>query len=433
MGRIEYSKSLPIAADYDVLVVGGGPAGVCAAVSAARLGASTALVERYGVLGGNLTSGLVAPILGSVAPGTMRDELVSLLGVAGSDEVGELQLTHDFEAAKRTLADFVHGAGVELYLQTPVVDALMDGERMTGVVIGPKRGLCALTARAIVDASGDGDAAYFAGARYEMGRPGDALVQPVSLTFKLQNVRDDALTCIGEVDYVQYNGERFLDYTTRLASQGQLPPDAASVRSFRCAAPGERVINTTQLNRVNALDCGDLARAEVELRRQIDQVTEFLRTHVDGYQDCRVKSTPSTLGVRETRRFVGEYVLSDQDLRAGRRFPDAVVHRASFIVDIHNPTGSAQAEGVPEQVVPYDIPYRCLVPERVDSLVLSGRCISGTHRAHASYRVMSICMAIGEASGAAAALAAQAGVQPRELDPALIQRALQSRGAQLFD
>ncbi len=433
MNTVELRKSIPVMADYDVLVVGGGPSGVCAAVSAARLGAKTALVERYGVLGGNLTSGLVAPILGSVAPGTMRDELVNLLGVPGSDEEGQRQLTHNFEAAKRTLIEFVHNAGVKLHLQTPVVDVLMEENRVVGVVIGPKSGLCALTARVVVDATGDGDAAFFAGAEFEMGRPGDARVQPVTLTFKLENVQDDALTCIGELDYVQYNGERFLDYTTRMAAQGHLPRDAASVRSFRCANPGERVINTTQMNGINALDTGDVEHAELELRGQIDRVTEFLRKHVDGYQHCRVKSTPTTLGVRETRRFMGGYVLDDEDLRSGRRFSDVVVHNASFIVDIHNPTGSAQAEGVPEKVKPYDIPYRCLVPARVDGLLLSGRCISGTHRAHASYRVMSICMAIGEASGAAAALAARARVEPRSLDPRLVQQVLLSRGAALYD
>lgn len=433
MDTVSYQKSLKVAASYDVIVIGSGPAGICAAVSAARLGAKTALVERYGTLGGNLTNGAVSPILGSVAKGTLRDELVERLGVPDSDEIGATQQSHDIELAKRVLVEFAHEAGVKLYLQTPVVDTITQGDKVTGIVIGQKTGMCILQAKAFVDASGDGDVAYYAGAEYEMGRDGDSLVQPVTLMFRVQGVEEDALTCIGEVDYVEYKGERFLDYTTRHCKEGHLPPNAASVRSFRTLVPGERLINTTQANGISALLSDDIEKAEVDLRKQIDQVVEFLRKYVDGYQNCFVKSTANTLGVRETRRFMGLYQLHDEDLRHGRRFEDVVVHKASFIVDIHNPAGSAQAEGVPEEVTPYDIPLRCLIPKRVDGLVLSGRNISGTHRAHASYRVMSICMAIGEASGITAALAAQKGIEPRQVDYRDVQKVLLERGVNLFE
>lgn len=429
---VSYRKELQVKDQYDVVVVGSGPSGICAAVSAARMGARTALVERYGVLGGNLTVGAVAPILGSVSKGTMRDELVERLGVPGCDRVGATQQCHDFEKAKRVLVDFVHEAGVTIYLQTPVVDVIMDGDRVDGVVISTKTGLKVLRAKAFVDASGDGDVAYYAGAEYQMGREGDSLVQPVTLMFTVQGVEEDALKCIGEIDYVQYKGERFLDYTTRLCNEGHLPPNAASVRLFGTLIPGERLVNTTQANGIFAVNSEDVAKAEVDLRNQIDMVVEFLRRFVDGYQNCYVKSTAETLGVRETRRFIGEYILEDNDLRNGRRFEDVVVHKASFLVDIHNPTGSGQAEEVEEDVVPYDIPLRCLIPKRIDGLVLSGRCISGTHRAHASYRVMSICMAIGEASGVAAALAAKKGINPRDVGYKEVQKVLLDRGIDLF-
>ncbi len=432
IGSVSYQKSIEIAAQYDVVVVGSGPAGICAAVSAARLGAKTALIERYGTLGGNLTNGAVAPILGSVSKGTLRDELVARLGVPDSDETGVTQQTHDFEMAKRVLIDFAHEAGVKIYLQTPVVDAITEGKKVTGIVISQKTGMKLIRAKCFVDASGDGDVAYYAGAEYEMGRDGDSLLQPVTLMFRLQGVEENALTCIGELDHVTYKGERFLDYTTRFCKEGHLPPNAASVRSFRTSVPGERVINTTQSNGISALSSDDLEKAEIDLRTQIDIVTDFLRKHVDGYQNCFIKSTANTLGVRETRRFIGQYMLHDMDLRTGRRFEDVVVHKASFIVDIHNPTGSAQAEGVPEEVTPYDIPLRCLIPKSIDGLVLAGRCISGTHRAHASYRVMSICMAIGEAAGVAAALASCKEIEPRDIDFHEVQKVLSERGVQLF-
>ncbi len=430
---VTYQKSLQVAAYYDVVVIGSGPAGICAAVSAARMGAKTALIERYGTLGGNLTNGAVAPILGGVSRGTLRDELIVRLGVPDCDETGVTQQSHDFEKAKRVLVDFAHEAGVKLYLQTPVVDSIMDGDRLTGIVISEKTGMKVIRAKAFVDASGDGDVAYFAGAEYEMGREGDSLVQPVTLMFRLQGVEEDALTCIGEIDFVKYKGERFLDYTTRLCEEGHLPPHAASVRLFRTSVLGERVVNTTQSNGISALSIDDLEKAELDLRAQIDTVTEFLRKYVDGYQNCIVKSSANTLGVRETRRFVGEYKLDDMDLRIGRKFEDVVVHKASFLIDIHNPTGSGQAEEVEEEVPPYDIPLRSLIPKRVDGLVLSGRCISGTHRAHASYRVMSICMAIGEAAGVTAALAAHKDILPRDVDFHEVQKVLLERGVELFD
>lgn len=430
---VSYQKCLQVAAEYDVVVVGSGPAGICAAVSAARMGAKTAIIERYGTLGGNLTNGAVAPILGSVSKGTLRDELVTRLGVPDSDETGVTQQSHDFEKAKRVLIDFANEAGVKIYLQTPVVDTIMEDGRLTGIIISEKTGMKVIRAKAFVDASGDGDVAYFAGAEYEMGRDGDGLMQPVTLMFRLQGVEEDALTCIGEIDFVQYKGERFLDYTTRLCKEGHLPPNAASVRSFRTTIPGERIINTTQTNGITAVLSEDVERAEIDLRAQIDTVTEFLRKHIDGYQNCMVKSSANTLGVRETRRFAGEYRLDDMDLRTGRRFDDVVVHKASFLVDIHNPTGSGQAEEVEEEVTPYDIPLRSLIPKSIDGLVLSGRCISGTHRAHASYRVMSICMAIGEASGVTAALAAQKDIAPREVDFRDVQKVLSQRGVELFN
>ncbi|NCB06067.1 MAG: FAD-dependent oxidoreductase, partial [Clostridia bacterium] len=271
-----------------------------------------------------------------------------------------------------------------------------DGDTVRGLVIGGRGGMFALAAPVTVDATGDGDVACCAGARVEMGRAQDGELQPVTLMYTLAGVDEEqAITCIGEEDQVQLCGERFLDFTARCVRQGILPPNTSSVRLYRSNVPGERLVNTTQANHINPLDPADVYRAEVILREQIEQITDFLRRYVPGYQHCYVKCAAQTLGVRESRRVRGPYVLSDDDLRAGRRFEDVVVHRANFVVDIHNPTGGGQAEGLAEVVQPYDIPYRCLLPETVEGLVLSGRCISGTHRAHASYRIMSVCMSLG--------------------------------------
>jgi len=192
------------------------------------------------------------------------------------------------------------------------------------------------------------------------------------------------------------------------------------------------MVNTTQANYVNPLNAKDVMKAEVELRKQIDQITDFLRKYVPGYENCVVKYTSEHLGVRESRRIMGDYVLNIDDLRAGRRFDDVVVHKANFTVDIHNPDGAGQANGLAEVVSPYDIPYRCLLPKNVENLIVSGRCISSTHEALASFRIMSVCTALGEAAGVAAAIAVEDNVAPRQVDVRKIQTALTEKGADLF-
>ena len=212
---------------------------------------------------------------------------------------------------------------------------------------------------------------------------------------------------------------------------GELPENVTIVRLHRTFYPGERSVNATQINGIDPLDPVALGKAEVELRGQIDQCVAFLRNHVPGFEKCRVKSSAGTLGVRETRRVMGDAMVVDDDLLAGRHYPDAVVHNAWFLIDIHNPKGGGQAEGHSHPAQPYDIRYGAFLPKGIDGLLTAGRCISGTHRAHASYRVMTPCMAMGEAVGVAAALAAKRGVVPRDVPAADIRAELSRRGVRL--
>jgi hypothetical protein len=429
MREFVLNRTVPIREQYDIIIAGGGPSGVSAAVAAARLGANVALVERYGMLGGMLSSGNVGPIMGSVARGTLRDEITGRLRVGFNDIQGKVGRVHDIQAVPNILSNLLVDEHVSVYLQSPVVDVILDNHTVQGVIIGGRNGLYGLSAKVVVDATGDGDVACLAGARYEFGREEDGLTQPVTLMYTLAGVEEPAITCIGEEDNIQLNGERFLDFTARCVEQKILPPNTQSVRLYKTNVPGERLVNTTQVNEINPLEPHDVFRAEVALREQIVSVTEFLKNYVPGFQHCFIKSTATTLGVRESRRVMGEYVLTVDDLRAGREFDDVVVHNANFVVDIHNPTGGGQAEGLAEVVQPYDIPYRCLLPETVDGLLLTGRCISGTHHAHASYRITSVCLAVGEASGVAAALSCKEEVQPRRLPVAKVQVQLEKNGA----
>ena len=241
MTTVDYKKNVPVLGSYEVVVAGAGPAGICAAVAAARSGARVALVERYGVLGGNLTAGYVGPILGMVGSGTMRDELMALLGVPENDMIGEVGVAHDMEHAKRVLAEFVSCENLDVFLQTPVVDALMAGASLEGLLVATKEGLRAMEGKIVIDATGDGDVAWFAGAPVEKGRA-DGLMQPVTLEFTLDGVDESrAVACIGDVDDVELNGERFLDYCARCARQGLLPEQpggcaAAPYHASRTAA-----------------------------------------------------------------------------------------------------------------------------------------------------------------------------------------------------
>lgn len=430
--NVSYSKSLPVLNRYDVLVCGGGPAGICAAVAAARQGVKTALVERYGVPGGNLTIGHVGPILGSVSSGTMRDEIVSLLGVPDNDMDGKTGVAHDMERAKIVLTKFLDHPNLDVYLQTPVADAWMVENRIQGVVVSTKEGLGILGAKVVIDTTGDGDVAVFAGCDYEKGRE-DGLMQPVTTEFTLDQVEEEqGILCIGDIDDVQFRGQRFLDWAKAQAQSGVIPENTAAVRLHPTVYKGSRQVNTTQANGVDSTKVETLYAAELELRQQMEILLNFFKEKLPGYENCKIVSSAATTGVRESRRITGEYCITGEECASGARFRDVIVHKANFLVDIHNPAGSGQADKKIQYCKPYDLPYGCFVPKKVEGLYVAGRCISGTHRAHASYRVMSICMAMGQAVGVAAALCVHNGCTPRSLAVTELQRELTGLGIDLF-
>lgn len=419
---------------YDIIVAGAGPAGICAAVAAARQGARVALIERYGVVGGNLTAGYVGPILGSVGPGTMRDEVCGLLGVRDNDWIGEQGNAHDFEEAKFTLADLVaKESNIDVFLQTAVFDVIKEDNVVKGLVCASNEGPLRFEAPVTIDCTGDGIVSFMAGAEVGKGRE-DGLMQPVTLEFTIDGVDEErGLICIGDVDNVELNGQRFLDWCKERAAEGKIPEKLAAVRLHPCVEKGRRQVNTTQVNRVDITRIEQIFPADYELRQQINLLRDFLRENLPGYENIKVIGSGTTTGVRESRRIMGDYVIDADELSAGKRFPDVIVHDALFIVDIHNPDGAGQAEDKIQYCQPYDLPYRCFLPKGLEGLMVAGRCISGTHRAHASYRVMSICMAMGEAVGIAAALSVQNGCTPRQLDVTLLQKTMTDKGIVLFD
>ena len=426
---MRYERELSCAAEYDVLVCGAGPSGLAAAVSAARQGLKTMVLERYGSVGGCMTMGNVTTLMGNASPGAIWQEVMALL------EAPDHGTAIDPEIAKSRLLHWLLDSGAGLSLQTTVADSLTEDGEIKAVVAISLNGPVIIKAKRVIDATGDGYVAAMAGAPVMMGRDEDGLVQPVSLMYHIEGVDPSvAIACRHEEDdTLLSNGNHYLDLCEKAVLSGELPPHVTIVRLYPCLRKGEYLVNATQQGRVNTLNHEDLVFAENELRIQIEKVNGFLRKQIPGFQNIRTRVSSVTIGVRESRRIKGSYELTGEDILTGRRFDDVVVHKANFPIDIHNPTGGGQAEtkGKPFKTKDYDIPLRCLQPLGVENLILCGRNISGSHRAHASYRVMCIAMSIGQAAAMIAKLSIENDVPVSKVDYLDVQKLLCNAGCVL--
>jgi hypothetical protein len=463
--RIELPpRSAALAGDADVLVVGGGPAGLGAAIGAADAGARVVLAERYGFLGGNATAALVMPLMSfhtnrsdrraqgregapllptdhgpgdPIIAGVLRRLLERLVSAGGaippSLDTGYV-VPFDPEWFKLVALDMLDEAGVEFLLHAfssgPLTMPTSGGKRVEGAVFETKSGPLAIRAKVVVDCTGDADLAVQAGAPYEVGRA-DGLAQPMTLMFRMGDFDKAAFQKYVSDHPDQWRGVHGLwDLVGKATKAGDLKLPREDVLFFATPHEHEVSVNSTRVTRVLGTDVWDLSYAECVSRRQMRQIAEFLRRYVPGFERAYAVQSGINIGVRETRRIVGEYRLDAADVLNARKFDDAIA-RGAYPVDIHNPTGSGTLLKRLPPGEAYDIPLRCLVPQSVENLLVAGRCISGTHEAHSSYRVMPIVMATGQAAGVCAALAARAGRNPRDVDAAEVQIELLRQGASL--
>ncbi|MDX9975539.1 MAG: FAD-dependent oxidoreductase [FCB group bacterium] len=406
----------------DVLVCGGGPAGVAAAMMAARQGCKTLLVERYGRLGGMAVQAMVGPLMGDVQSAWV-DQVVERIGGRNVD----------YEFIDLAYADLLTEAKAEFLLHSPIAMPLCDGNRVVGARLLTKQGAIDIMAKVTVDATGDGDIAAGAGAEYDQGRDAgeswqaDKLCQPMSIMFRVSGVAhaESMEAQGGRREYRFPDGRTWNEVCQEVHAKGELPPTVGFVRTYLSRREDQRVINATQVNGLDGTSARDLTKAELEARRQVQPIIEFLRKHAPGFENAYVSGMPAIVGVRETRRIRGVSTLTMRDLVEGIHSETDVVRGVSFPIDIHNPSGIGQALGLlpgnDPKVKPYGIPYGCLVPKSVDGLLVAGRCISGSHEAMASYRVQIIAMATGIAAGTAAALAVQEGTTPRQVNVSKIR------------
>jgi hypothetical protein len=448
-----------VAAQTDVLVVGGGPSGLGAALGAAAAGARVILAERYGFLGGNATAALVMPLMsfhtqhhrpekeGSVAlfptdhgrgnpliAGALQLLLERMVSAGGAIEPSlktGYTVPFDPETFKRVALDLLDEAGVDFLFHAFASDALVEHHTIRGVVFETKSGPVVIHARVVVDATGDGDVAARAGAPFEVGRESDRLVQPMTLMFRIAEF--DRATFAGYVKEHpdQWRGVHGLwDLVRKATAAGDLALPRDNMLFFATPHEREVSVNSTRITRVLGVDVWDLSYAEWETRRQMSQIAAFLRRYVPGFDQSYVTQSGMHVGVRETRRISGEYQLNEKDILEARKFPDAIA-RSAYPIDIHDPEGTGT---VLKRLPPgewYDIPLRCLLPQGVDGLVVAGRCISGTHEAHSSYRVMPVAMALGQAAGVCAAQAVKTGSLPRVVSAEAVRAELIRQGASL--
>ena len=455
-------------AETDVVVCGGGTAGAIAAIAAARTGARVLLLDQYGRLGGMASTGMsflgVSDAGGRRALGGIGAELferLERLGAALADrpdrQVGSVTVA-DPMVLQQTLLAMLIDAGTQFLLHTFCAEVMLEDRGLHRLVVANKAGLELVRARTIVDATGDGDIAARAGARFVLGRTPDAAMQPVTRIFRVAGVdvgamfaylraHPDQMDLPERWDGSSYTSDDLaaasvvmdafpaLVAEARQAGEFDVPRDRIGVETG--PLPGVVTINATRVHGIDGTDPDALSGAEIETQRQMFQVFQFLRRRVPGFQHAWLADAAYQVGVRETRHILGDYVLTLGDVLGGKDFPDAVA-RGAYPVDLHDIRPGADVlgsrvdgGGVTLRKIDraYGIPVRCLIPAGIDGVVVAGRAISASHEAAGSVRGQAVCMATGHAAGTLAALSASGGVAPRGVAVGRLQTVLRDQGA----
>ena len=444
-----------------------------AAVAAARGGAQVLVIERHGFPGGSSTAALVHPWLSfhnkrgeQVLAGLgqeLVDRLVRVGGAVGHlrDSIGFVRTLTPFDPdlCKQEMLQMLLESGAQVLLHTFIVGAKREDNVITSIRVVNKSGEFEIRSPLFIDASGDADVAHHAACAMQdqmQSVPQDRVLdvrenasiatqpintQPMTMYFRMSGVDWNPIR-----RYILNNPHEFHDETTfdDLRNGGALTGVSGYFSKWRAAAsqlkiPRDRLlffagiradecyINTSRVTQLDGANGFDLSAAEIEGRRQVRVLAEWFRANIDGFQNAYISTIPTQIGVRESRRIVGEYILTQDDVVSGAKFPDCIA-RSAYPVDIHAPTGA----GLITSEAPddwYEIPFRALLPLGVSNLIVAGRCISATHEGHASTRLTPTCFAMGEAAGTAAALCVEHQTMPRALDTQLLQNTLREYGA----
>lgn len=426
---------------YNLIVAGGGLSGVAAAVAAARDGLSVLLVEKSGSLGGALSGSLVYPFcpyyteengeVTKVVNAGLFSEMIKRHNkkIAGHFPPAEPNIRHadgdirrfQTEYFKMALDDMVLDYGVDVLYHSMICDVICEGRAVKCIKAATKAGIIELSADFFVDATGDGEVFYLAGCDYLLGRHGDNLCQPMTTCFRVCNI--DLPLYKKELPELQKL------YKEKMAS-GEITNPRENILQFYGLGDGIVHYNTTRIVMTDPTDPLALSRAEAEARRQVYEVVDFLKKNSRAFRDAILISVASEIGVRESRKLVGMHVITEEELFACTKFEDSIA-LGNYDIDIHSPDGTGTRIRKFDRDKYYTIPYRSLLPKEYDNLLVAGRCISTTHEAQSSVRIMPICASMGEAAGVAIAEAVRSGSNAHTLDIKAVQKALVNYGAQI--
>jgi hypothetical protein len=439
---------------FDVIVAGGGAAGAVAALAAARTGAKTLVIERLNCLGGNLTAGIMGTtwtfndqekVIVKGIPLEIIERLKKAGAVVSNDVATDEFTIYDTELTKFLLFEMAEECGLHILLHTFVSDALLEDDAVQGVIIQNKSGRQAVRGTVVVDASGDADVAALAGAPFDL--PAKDKLHPISLLCKIGNVDIEELAGYYK-QHPKFKGNFTHGrphpgfHAFRLAGplqepykKGLIPKAYEYLKDwfllfYSTPRPREIILNMTGGTHIDGTDAWQLTRGEVESRKLLLQAVDCFKRFVPGFKDAYIMSTALTAGVRETRRIRGEYMLTKEDVLSMRRFPDAVMSYNAPVVK-HTADGKDAIFVFMPPGGAYDFPYRVMVPQRIENLLVAGRCISVAADTIGSTRNMTACMALGQAAGTAAALSVRMKVRPRALDVTVLQRELIRQGAHI--
>lgn len=433
----KYTKNIKIE-HYDVIVCGGGPAGFAAAYSAAKEGAKTILIEQLSSIGGMATSGMMSHWTGD-SEGPLLDLLLNLSKDTDIDynyyknKVLKAKNIINPEKLKLVMFELLESVNVEILLYTMCTSIIKEDNKIKGIIINNKSGEKEIYGDIIIDATGDGDIAYKAGVEYTLGREEDNKMQPVSLMFKIGGVDYENAIFPGEFeDNIETKYGKIQDL-----AKTYLPSPMGHVLLYPTSLPGVVTVNMTNCININGTLTEEITKAEIICRKQIPKIINFIKKYIPGYEKCYLLSTASLIGVRETRHFLGEYTITEKDIQEAVKFEDWIATRCYFNFDIHSLTGPGLDKNGSQTIFEekykekYTIPLKAVIPKKIDNLLLCGRNISGTHKAHSNYRVMPICINIGEGVGIVGALASKNKISPRNINVKEVQNILIKRGIKL--
>lgn len=412
---------------YDLIVVGGGLTGVAAAVSAAREGSSVLLVEASGCLGGAISVNLVYPFMRywTKDPETgeikrLSDGIFTEMRHRQDKYIPPMNNTRfNPDSFMLVLDEMCVEAGVDVLFHATLCGANVEDRQIRSILLSTKAGLMEMSADCYIDATGDGDLLAFAGCEFQLGRESDGLCQPMTTIFRMSNV---------DVEGYKADRPRIQALYKQLKEESKIQNPREDILVFFGLGEGIIHFNTTRVIKLDPTDPFDVSKAEMEARKQIFEMYAFLKENCPAFKDAAICNTAISIGVRESRKLKGEHILTTDDLKNCTRFPDSIA-LGNYDIDIHNPEGAGTSHYYFPDGQYYTIPYRSLLPKELDNLLVAGRCISATHEAQASVRIMPICATMGEAAGIAAAVAKQRGTCVHNVDVSIVQQKLREKGA----